>query len=60
MDLLLEKTKDPDFFARAMASVHSAGADRYMPWDQIRWRPVPEGMTPEEWWLISKVARNAM
>jgi Fic family protein len=60
MDLLAEKTKEPEFFTRAMASVHSAGADRYMPWDQLRWRPVPDGLTREEWWLISKVARNGM
>jgi Fic family protein len=61
MDLLGEKTRhQPEFFERAMASVHSASADRYMPWDQLRWRPAPDGMTPEEWWLITKVARNSM
>jgi Fic family protein len=60
MDLVGEKTKEPEFFARVMASVHSAGAERYMAWDQLRWRPAPDGMTPEEWWLITKVARNGM
>ena len=61
MDLLVEKTRNqPEFFERAMANVHSAGADRYMPWDQLRWRPAPEGLTPEEWWLITKVARKGM
>jgi Fic family protein len=60
MDLLVEKTKEPEFFTRALASVHSAGANRYMPWDELRWRPRPEGLTQEEWWLISKVARNGM
>jgi len=61
MDLLGEKTRhQPEFFERAMASVHTAGADRYMPWDQLRWRPAPDGMTVEEWWLITKVARNGM
>jgi Fic family protein len=61
MDLLVEKTKhQPEFFERAMSKVHSAGADRYMPWDQLRWRPAPDGLTPEEWWLITKVARNGM
>jgi Fic family protein len=60
-ELLLEKTtNEPGFFARAMASVHSAGADRYMPWDQLRWRPAPDGLTPEDWWLITKLARNGM
>jgi Fic family protein len=60
MDLLTEKVKEPEFFARAMACVQAAGADRYMPWDQLRWRPAPNGLTHEEWWLISKVARNGM
>jgi Fic family protein len=60
MDLLVEKTKEPEFFARAMTSVHSAGADRYMAWDQLRWRPAPDGLTAEEWWLITKLARNGM
>jgi Fic family protein len=61
MDLLVEKTRhQPEFFEHAMASVHSAGADRYLPWDQLRWRPAPNGMTSEEWWLITKVARNGM
>jgi Fic family protein len=59
-DLFAEKTKDPDFFARALPSIRAAGADRYMPWDELRWRRPPEGMTREEWWLISKVARNGM
>jgi Fic family protein len=60
MQLLVDKTKEPEFFGRAMASVHTAGADRYMAWDQLRWRPTPDGLTPEEWWLITKVARNGM
>jgi Fic family protein len=60
MDLLVEKTKEPEFFARAMARVQAAGADSYMPWDRLRWRPAPDGLTHEEWWLISKVARNGM
>ncbi len=43
-----------------MGKVHSVGADRYMSWDQLRWRPAPDGLTPQEWWLITKVARNGM
>jgi Fic family protein len=60
MDLLVEKTKEPEFLARAVAHVQSVGADRYMPWDELRWRPAPDGLTHEEWWLISKLARNSM
>jgi Fic family protein len=60
MDLLTEKSKDPDFLTRALAGGFAAEADRYMPWDELRWRPAPEGLTHEEWWLISKIARNGM
>jgi Fic family protein len=60
MSLLAGKIKEPEFFPRALACVQAAGADRYMPWDQLRWRPAPQGLTHEEWWLISKVARNGM
>lgn len=60
MSLLAGKIKEPEFFPRALACVQTAGADRYMPWDQLRWRPAPQGLTHEEWWLISKVARNGM
>lgn len=60
MDLLTEKTRQVEFFQRALASGHSAGTDSYMPWDLLRWRPTPEGLTHEEWWLISKLARNGM
>lgn len=60
MDLLMQKVKEPEFFATAMAAVQAAGANRYMPWDQLRWRPSPAGLTAEEWWLVSKLARNGM
>jgi hypothetical protein len=60
MSLLTEKTKDPDFLTRALAGGYASEADRYMPWDELRWRPAPEGLTHEEWWLVSKIARNGM
>ena len=60
MDLLVEKTRQPEYFQRVLARVDSAGPDSYMPWDLLRWRPAPEGLTHQEWWLISKVARAGM
>jgi Fic family protein len=32
----------------------------YLPWDQLRYRRPPEGMTHDEWWLICKLERNSM
>jgi Fic family protein len=60
MELLAEKTGHPEFLQHALASVSTVGADSYMPWDLLRWRPAPEGLTHKEWWLVSKMARVGM
>ena len=49
MELLVEKTRQPEFLPHALASVNTLGADSYMPWDLLRWRPAPEGLTHKEW-----------
>ena len=41
------------------ASEFAAGA-RYLPWDELRYRRPPEGLTSEEWWLATKLARGGM
>lgn len=38
----------------------SCGGDRYLPWDELRWRTPPEGLTAEEWWGAIKIARHGM
>ncbi|WP_212735533.1 Fic family protein [Herbidospora galbida] len=35
----------------------SIANDRYLPWDEFRRRPVPDGVTVEEWWAATKLAR---
>ena len=32
---------------------------RYLHWDQVRYRPPPEGLTREEWWAGLSLARQA-
>lgn len=60
-DLLAAKVKeDPGFFTRALADTATAGGQRYLPWDQFRSRRPPEGLTNEDWWLISKFSRQGM
>src|SRR6266705_2395066 len=52
-------TSDPvDFFGRIMGI--SVAGNRYLPWDEIRHRQPPGGLTMEEWWLATKLARNGM
>jgi Fic family protein len=33
--------------------------DRYLPWDEVRRRPAPHGLSREEWWLALKFSREA-
>ncbi len=35
----------------------TAGKDRYLHWDEQRYRPVPDGHTIESWWLALKLGR---
>ena len=37
--------------------IGAAPGGRYHHWEQLRRRPPPEGLTPEEWWLGVKFAR---
>jgi Fic family protein len=52
-------TADPaDFFGRILDV--SVTGNRYLPWDELRRRQPPDGLTTEEWWLATKLARNGM
>ncbi len=50
--------------ARAEFSQHMLAAlaipDRYLPWDELRNRRPPHGLTTEEWWAALKVGRTVM
>ena len=46
--------------ARAAALVTSPSLpDDYQPWDKIRYREPPTGMSHEEWWIKLKLGRMA-
>ena len=49
-----------EFMRRASGVLVSAIADRYLPWDELRNRHPPDGLTTEEWWLALKLARTGM
>jgi Fic family protein len=38
----------------------TAGGARYLPWDELRNRKPPEGLTHKEWWVLVKLARTGM
>jgi len=56
----LAKPDGAEFLERASIVWESAVGDRYLPWDELRNRRPPEGLTAEEWWLALKVARSSM
>jgi Fic family protein len=61
MGLLADKARNqPEFFPRALATVRALGPLRYMPWDHLRSRRPPDGLTSEELWLINKLLRQGM
>ncbi|HEX4292801.1 MAG TPA: Fic family protein [Rhizomicrobium sp.] len=35
------------------------GKGRYLHWDQLRFKKVPDGVSHEEWWTLTKTARGA-
>lgn len=50
-----------DLFAKRPDLLHAAPTlpdGRYLHWDQLRHRPVPEGLTAEEWWAAMRFARS--
>ena len=49
-----------DIIQRALKVSASAAGSRYMPWDELRHRPPPDGLTSEEWWFSVKLARAGM
>lgn len=41
-----------------LAGKFDATSGKYLHWDELRRRPPPDGMSTEEWWLKTKLARS--
>jgi Fic family protein len=57
---LLAQPDAEEFLRRVHAVSEGATADRYLPWDELRNRRPPDGLTLEAWWLAIKIARTGM
>ena len=58
--LTKELAKDPEALIRLLTNRQVLiGADEYLPWDKIRFKSPPAGLTREEWWFALKMARAA-
>ena len=50
----------PDTLVRIFQSLKVRDFDaRYLPWDELRFRKPPEGITLQEWWLALKLRRKS-
>jgi Fic family protein len=59
--ILAQLADDPAKLELVLAHLPSAATGgRYLPWDQLRNRPAPDGLTHEEWWYAVKLARSGM
>ena len=38
----------------------NVSTDPYLPWDELRYRKPPDGLTHEEWWVATRLARNSI
>lgn len=54
--------ESPERFLELVASMRQGleTSETYLPWDELRYRKPPEGLSLEEWWLCVKLTRNSM
>ena len=50
---------NPGRLDQLLARAAGGTGDRYLHWDELRWRPAPPGLTHEEWWAAEKIQRIA-
>jgi Fic family protein len=59
-ELLLERV-DGSRLANILSLMGTQiASDHYLHWDKLRFHPVPEGLTLEEWWLAIKFQRSGV
>jgi len=58
--LMQEMQHQPEKLMRALQLSGQASSQDYLPWDKIRFKTPPEGLTHEEWWFGIRMGRTAM
>jgi Fic family protein len=60
-ELFRKVVADPGRLIQLLQAGRSARAEeRYLPWDNIRHKKAPDGVSHDEWWLSIKLARSSM
>ena len=57
-DLRKLVVSDPNLLEKISRALSAETGDRYLHWDQLRFRTPPNGLTHEEWWAAVKLKRN--
>lgn len=50
--------EDPKRLVSVLARTTGVQDEDYLPWDRLRYKNPPAGLTSEEWWLAITIARN--
>ncbi|MEY9940720.1 Fic family protein [Streptacidiphilus sp. MAP5-3] len=58
--LIADVSHNPEKLMKVMELPEKGPADPYFPWDKLRYKQPPSGLTHEEWWLGLKIARSNM
>lgn len=53
---LTQNRRFPEFVAHLKPTDKK---NRYLHWDELRFRPAPDGLTHEEWWALMKLSRQS-
>jgi Fic family protein len=60
-ELLEEMERDPYLFGEIATGLRSFDATSdYLPWDKLRFKTPPRGLTHRQWWFALKIVRSAM
>lgn len=56
------RAKGLDWFVEIVSRGYQleAASGPYLPWDKLRYKTPPEGLTSEEWWLVTKFSRQGL
>jgi len=60
-ELLEEMARDPQVLVKIATELRSLDTTSgYLPWDKIRFKSPPRGLTHRQWWFALKVVRGAI
>lgn len=56
----LLRNATPEVMGKLFSNRSPVVDGKYLHWDKLRHLPPPEGLTPEQWWAATKIARSGL